>query len=162
MSASTAAKRTGEIEACRFTVSRADGAEYETDGLREEFMYRDLGVAEATGGNVHAHIIRAKHLHGGHNGLHRHVVGFQFALVLQGWVSFFYEDHGEIVYRKGDAVTVPGNTLHELREYSEDLELLEITMPAVYDTVRKDGSRMPTPGQKQRISERVGGTPESD
>jgi quercetin dioxygenase-like cupin family protein len=142
----------------RFTVSRAEGAEYETDGLREEFVYRDLGVADATGGDIHAHIIRAKHLHGGHNGLHRHVVDFQFALVLKGWVSFYYEDHGEIVYRQGDAVTIPGNTLHELREYSEDLELLEVTLPAIYDTVRKDGTAMATPGQKQRISERVAGS----
>ena len=155
MSASAAP---GETRAYRFTVSRAEGAEYETDGLREEFVYRDLGAADATGGDIHAHIIKAKHLHGGHNGLHRHVVEFQFALVLQGWVSFYYADHGEVVYRKGDAVTVPGGTLHELREYSEDLELLEVTRPALYDTVRKDGTRMPTPGQKQRIGERIAGS----
>lgn len=154
MSASAAP---GGTRAYRFTVSRAEGAEYQTDGLREEFVYRDLGAADATGGDIHAHIIKAKHLHGGHNGLHRHVVEFQFALVLQGWVSFYYADHGEVVYRKGDAVTVPGGTLHELREYSEDLELLEVTRPALYDTVRKDGTRMPTPGQKQRIGERVSG-----
>ena len=141
-----------------FTVSRADGADYETDGLREEFVYRDLGVADATGGDIHAHIIKAKHLEGGHNGLHRHVVDFQFAMVLEGWVSFYYEDRDEeITYRKGDAVTVPGNTLHELREYSDDLALLEITSPAIYDTVKKDGSHMPTPGQKERIGERVAG-----
>lgn len=140
-----------------FTVSRADGAEFEPDGLREEFVYRDLGVADATRGEVHAHIIKAKHLKGGHNGLHRHVVDFQFAMVLEGWVSFFYADHGEIVYKKGDAVTVPGDTMHELREYSDDLELLEITIPAVYETVKKDGSHMPTPGQKERIGERVAG-----
>ena len=76
-------------------------------------------------------------------------------MVLEGWVSFFYVGHGEIVYRKGDAVTVPGGLLHELRDYSEDLELLEITMPAVYDTVREDGTAMPTPGQKVRIDARV-------
>jgi quercetin dioxygenase-like cupin family protein len=140
-----------------FTVSRAEGAEFETDGLREEFRYRDLGVADATHGEVHAHIIKAKHLNGGHNGLHRHVVDFQFAMVLEGWVSFFYADHGEIVYKKGDAVTVPGDTMHELREYSDDLELLEITIPAIYDTVKQDGSHMPTPGQKERIGERVAG-----
>jgi hypothetical protein len=50
---------------------------------------------------------------------------------------------------------VPGNTLHELLDYSEDLELLELTSPAVYRTVREDGSEMPTPGQKVRIEERT-------
>lgn len=151
----TSAPAPAEAADYSLVVSRAEGAEYETDGLREEFVYRDLGAADATGGDLHAHIIRAKHLRGGHNGLHRHVVGFQFAMVLEGWVSFFYVGHGEIVYRKGDAVTVPGGLLHELRDYSEDLELLEITMPAVYDTVREDGTAMPTPGQKVRIDARI-------
>ncbi len=137
------------------TVSRAADGAFETDGLREEFVYRDLGAADATHGGVHAHIIKARHLRGGHNGLHRHIVDFQFAMVLEGWVSFFYDGHGEILYRKGDAVTVPGGLLHELRDYSEDLELLEITSPAIYDTIREDGSRMPTPGQKERIGERL-------
>ena len=158
MTASAVARGTGKTRPYRFVVNRAAGTQYETDGLREEFVYRDLGVADATGGDIHAHIIRAKHLHGGHNGLHRHVVEFQFALVLEGWVSFYYEEYGEVVYQKGDAVTIPGNTIHELRDYSEDLELLEITLPAVYDTVRKDGTRMSTPGQKQRIGERIAGT----
>ncbi len=138
-----------------FEVRQANGAEYETDGLREEFMYRDLGIADATKGHVHAHIIKAKHLDGGHNGLHRHVVDWQFAMVLKGWVSFFYEDHGLIKYEEGDAVTIPGNTLHELKDYSVDLELLEITSPAVYETIKVDGTQMPTPGQKVRIDERI-------
>ena len=146
-----------EVRCDRFVVNHAQGAVYETDGLREEFVYRDLGVADATGGTVHAHVIRARHLEGGHNGMHRHVVDWQFAMVLKGWVTFFYEDHGLIRYDAGDAVTIPGGTLHELRDYSSDLELLEITIPAVYDTVRADGSAMPTPGQKERIRERTGG-----
>ena len=140
----------------RLVVSRADGAEYETDGLREEFVYRDLGLADATGGDFHATSSRPRHLNGGHNGLHRHVVDMQFAMVLKGWVSFYYADRDEeLVYREGDAVTVPGNLLHELRNYSEDLELLELTHPATYATIRADGSSMPTPGQKERINERL-------
>ncbi len=89
--------------------------------------------------------------------MHRHVVDFQFAMVLKGWVSFFYADQGELRYEQGDAVTIPGNTLHELRDYSADLELLEITVPAIYDTVKEDGTHMSTPGQKARIGERIAG-----
>jgi len=139
----------------RFVVNRSKGAEYETDGLREEFVYRDLGLADATHGDFHAHIIKAKHLEGGHNGLHRHDIDLQFLMVLKGWVSFAYVEQGEIRYEQGDTVTIPGNTLHELLDYSQDLELLELTSPAVYKTVRKDGSEMPTPGQKVRIEERT-------
>ena len=139
----------------RFVVNRSKGAEYETDGLREEFVYRDVGLADATHGDFHAHIIKAKHLEGGHNGLHRHDIDLQFLMVLKGWVSFAYVEQGEIRYEQGDTVTIPGNTLHELLDYSQDLELLELTSPAVYKTVRKDGSEMPTPGQKVRIEERT-------
>ncbi|HUU71737.1 MAG TPA: cupin domain-containing protein [Burkholderiales bacterium] len=139
----------------RFIVSRSKGAAFETDGLREEFAYRDLGLADATCGEFHAHIIKAKHLDGGHNGLHRHHIDLQFLLVLKGWVRFAYVEQGEVRYEQGDAVTIPGNTLHELLDYSEDLELLELTSPAVYRTVRQDGTEMPTPGQKVRIEERT-------
>ena len=147
-----------ESQGYQFVVSRSSGAEFETDGLREEFAYRDLGLADATHGDFHAHIIKARHLDGGHNGLHRHVVNLQFAMVLKGWVSFYYAEHGEVRYEQGDAVTIPGNTLHELRDYSENLELLELTGPAVYNTVRQDGSAMATPGQKARIEERTSAT----
>ena len=142
-------------EKYRFVIGRSKGAEFETDGLREEFVYRDLGLADATHGEFHAHVIKAKHLNGGHNGLHRHAIGLQFLMVLKGWVSFRYVDQGVVRYEQGDAVTVPGNMLHELLDYSEDLELLELTSPAVYRTVREDGSDMPTPGQKVRIEERT-------
>lgn len=139
----------------QFVVNRAEDAEYVTDGLREEFVYRDLEVADATGGQLHAHIIRAKHLEGGHNGMHRHIVDWQFAMILKGWVSFYYEPHGLIRYEAGDSLFVPGRTLHELRDYSEDLEILEVTSPAIYDTIKADGTPMPTPGQKQRIQDRI-------
>jgi len=60
-----------------------------------------------------------------------------------------------VLYERGDAVTVPGNKLHELLDYSEDLELLELTSPVVYETVRKDGPEMPALGQKVRVEERA-------
>ena len=53
-----------ESQGYRFVVSRSKGSKYETDGLRQEFVYRDLGLADATHGKFHAHIIKAKHLDG--------------------------------------------------------------------------------------------------
>ena len=107
MAGAPARKEAAAPEDYRFVVSRAEDAEFETDGLREEFIYRDLGVADGTQGHIHAHIIKAKHLEGGHNGLHKHVVDWQFAMVLKGWVSFFYEDYGLFKYEQGDSVLVP-------------------------------------------------------
>src|SRR3546814_20007449 len=43
----------------KFVHAVADGAAFETDGLREFFQYRDLGIKDATDGRYHAHVIRA-------------------------------------------------------------------------------------------------------
>lgn len=42
-----------------FTVSHAEGGAFAGGGLRAFFEYRDLGIAEATGGRFGAHVIRA-------------------------------------------------------------------------------------------------------
>src|SRR3546814_14137530 len=43
----------------KFVHAVADGAAFETAGLREFFPYRDLGIKDATDGRYHAHFIRA-------------------------------------------------------------------------------------------------------
>src|SRR3546814_19497413 len=43
----------------KFVHAVADGAAFETDGLREFFQYRALGIKDATDGRYHAHVIRA-------------------------------------------------------------------------------------------------------
>ena len=42
----------------KFTVNRAKDNAFVDGGLRVYRAYRDLGIAEATGGRVHAQIIR--------------------------------------------------------------------------------------------------------
>ena len=69
-----------------FSVSRAEGAVYET-GLLGFMEYRDLGIAKATHGQVRAHVIRVKKdgpgAHDLHTtGLHQHLCDFQMFYVL--------------------------------------------------------------------------------
>jgi hypothetical protein len=45
--------------AMKFSASHAKDARYEDGGLRSFFVYRDLGIKEATGGRAMAHVIRA-------------------------------------------------------------------------------------------------------
>ena len=55
-------------------------------GLRAGGLYADLGVAKATGGQFHAHVIKVnpeKHDHDGTTGMHRHDYDFQFNYVLK-------------------------------------------------------------------------------
>ena len=52
----------------------------------------------------------------------------------QIWVIFKYEKEGEFKLKEGDCVhQIPG-IKHEEIEHSVDLEMLEITMPADFET----------------------------
>ena len=121
-----------------FSTSYAKDAEY-TDGLRDFLEYRDLGIRDATNGAFRAHVLRVKK--GGDTGdlhttgLHRHHLDFQMIYILKGWIRFTYEDHGECTFGPGDCCLQPPGIVHNELECSDDLELLEITSPANYETV---------------------------
>ena len=129
----------------RFSVSRAEGAVYQT-GLRSFMEYRDLGIADATHGKVRAHVVRIKKdgpgAHDLHTtGLHQHLCDFQMFYVLKGWIRFVYDGHGEHTFREGDCVLQPAAIVHNELECSDDVEILEIYSPAVHET--KVVERMP-------------------
>jgi len=118
----------------RTVVNRAEGAHFDA-GLRSFFAYRDLGVREATRGAFGAHVIRAVPGEGAAPRWHRHDLGFQLVLVLRGWVTFEYEDIGEVTLRVGDSVLQPPMVRHREVAHSDDLELLEVTAPAAFGTL---------------------------
>ena len=117
-----------------FVVSRAKSARFSDTGLRSFFSYRDLGIKDATAGGFGAHVIRAKQAVDEPQGAHRHDLGFQMVYVLKGSVTFWYEGQGETRLDAGDSVLQPPGILHEIRACTEDMELLEITMPADFAT----------------------------
>lgn len=117
----------------RTTVSRAEGARFDA-GLRAFFAYRDLGVDGATGGAFGAHVIRAVPGEGPRPQWHLHDLGFQLVYVLRGWVTFEYEDIGEVTLHVGDSVLQPPRLRHREVAHSDDLELLEVTAPAAFAT----------------------------
>ena len=118
----------------RFVVSRAAGAEFDPKGLRSFFAYRDLGIGAATGGAYHAHVIRAKEACTAGTGRHRHALDFQLVYVLQGEVTFWYENQGTFTFKAGDSVLQPPGIAHELQSCSADCEILEIVSPAEFAT----------------------------
>jgi quercetin dioxygenase-like cupin family protein len=122
----------------RFVVSHARDADWER-GLRPFFEYRDLGVAAATGGRYHAHIIRAREPTTEGTGRHFHDLDFQIAFVLKGWARFHYEGQGEVLMEPGSCVLQPPGIRHDLLECSADLELLEVTSPADFGSHDADG-----------------------
>ncbi len=86
----------------RFTVSHLDEADFKIGGLRPYSAYRDLGIAAATNGLAHAHVIRmVKPFSPEMSERHHHHVEFQMAYVLKGWFSTEFEGHGVHVFREG-------------------------------------------------------------
>ncbi len=114
--------------------SRSQDAHWE-EGLRPYFVYRDLGVREATAGKVLAHVIRANEPCAGPMGYHSHKLDFQMVYMLKGSSHMYFEDGGEIEVKAGDAWFQPPGVKHEVLDYSDDFEVLEITIPADFATV---------------------------
>lgn len=122
-------------ETSKFSASHAKDAVFESGGLRSCFEYRDLGIRAATGGRVMAQIIRAKAGPEGGFGWHKHLLDFQMFYVLKGWIRFRYEGVGEVLCEAGSCVHQPPGIRHAEIAHSGDLELVEITLPAEFETV---------------------------
>jgi mannose-6-phosphate isomerase-like protein (cupin superfamily) len=121
----------------RIAISHHRDEDFKADGLRSYAHYRDLGVAEASHGLAQAHVIR---LIGPCNPaevskLHFHDVEFQMVYVLKGWVKTYMEGQGETLMKQGSSWTQPPRIKHLIMDYSDDVELLEVILPAEFKTV---------------------------
>jgi hypothetical protein len=121
----------------RIAISHYRDEDFKADGLRTYAHYRDLGMAAASHGLAQAHVIR---LIGPCNPaevskLHFHDVDFQMVYVLKGWVKTYMEGQGETLMREGSAWTQPPRIKHLILDYSDDVELLEVILPAEFKTV---------------------------
>jgi len=121
----------------RIAISHYRDEDFKADGLRAYAHYRDLGVAAASQGIAQAHVIR---LIGPCNPaevskLHFHDLPFQMVYVLKGWVKTYLEGQGETLMKAGSAWTQPPRIKHLIMDYSDDVELLEVILPAEFKTV---------------------------
>ncbi|MEX0316821.1 MAG: cupin domain-containing protein [Ruegeria sp.] len=117
-----------------FSISHADDSPFVGQGLRAFFEYRDLGIKGATQGKFGAHVIRAVPGMESPGAWHSHDLEFQMVYVTKGWVVFEYEGQGEHTLRAGSCVLQPPGIRHREVRHSDDMELIEITAPAQFDT----------------------------
>jgi len=120
----------------RIAISHHREEDFKADGLRAYAQYRDLGIAEASQGLARAHVIRligpcdpaevSK--------LHFHDVDFQMVYVLKGWVKTYMEGQGETLMKEGSSWTQPPRIRHLILDFSDDVELLEVILPAEFKT----------------------------
>ena len=112
--------------------------EWRANGLRDFFLYKDLGIKDATDGKVVAHLVKAHKAPVDGTGWHFHVLEFQIVVMNKGWAKFMYEDKVTLV-EAGDVVHQRPGMVHYLFDYSPDMEYLEICAPADFSTVRHEG-----------------------
>jgi quercetin dioxygenase-like cupin family protein len=119
-----------------FVASHLKDAAFKT-GLRSYAAYRDLNVEKATGGAVQAHVIRLlgkcdpkvvsiPHYHG---------VQFQMLYMLKGWMIGEYEGAGRVKMTAGSCWIQPPGIRHQVIDYSDGCEMVEIILPAQFATV---------------------------
>lgn len=131
----TSARRAKPRRPQRFTVSHHREEDFDR-GLRAYSAYRDLGIAPATSGMVQAHVIRmTKPFTAEEVAIpHFHDVEFQMVYVLKGWFRTELEGEGVHTFTAGSCWIQPPRIRHTVRGYSDDCELLEIVLPADFET----------------------------
>jgi mannose-6-phosphate isomerase-like protein (cupin superfamily) len=114
-------------------LSDGAAAAFTRDGPRADVEYRDLGWAKASGGAIGAKHIRAIRPFDAATGWHWHDMTGHFVYVLKGWIAFRYGgvDH-EVVVHAGGALSQPAGVAHNVVGRSDDLELIEINLPAEF------------------------------
>jgi len=129
----------GPLELARslsgFARSTAAGATWNREGLRPDNEYRDLGLAAATGGKIGVKHIRAIAPLPHATGWHWHDMTAHFVYVLRGSLTFrFAGVEGDVTLREGEGLSQPAGVPHNVIARSDDLEVLEVNVPAAYGT----------------------------
>lgn len=113
-----------------------EDASFHRDGPRAFVEYRDLGLAEASGGKIGAKHIRAIRPFDKETGWHWHDMSGHFIYILKGWIRFRFEGvEDEVTVKAGTCLSQPAGVPHNVVGQSDDLELIEINLPADYATV---------------------------
>lgn len=116
----------------RFVWHKSAEASWEPWRL-EGFVHREFGFADATGGLATARVARVSGTPTEKSV--QHDAELLFLFLLEG--SFTLKSHGHEDHRleARDSVVIPAGMPHALSDCSSDLELLEVALPAGFETV---------------------------
>ena len=99
-------------------------------GRRKFFTYTDLGVTAASQGRMRAQLTTAITGMTQPTGWHYHLCDSQFVYALRGWVDLEFEDGTKVRVKAGDSIFIPGGLRHNETATSDDLQILEVSVPA--------------------------------
>lgn len=118
----------------RPVISKGSDAKY-VEGRRSYIRYRDLGVKDASNGHFNGVIAEGTGEPIQPTGWHYHDCVAQLTYVLDGWARIEFEDGTVETIEAGDAVFIPGGVLHTESDASENIRVLEYTIPGEIGTV---------------------------
>ena len=117
-------------------VSRRDAPSI--PGRREFFTYCDRRAKEGSVGRMNAQTMTAIKGMTEPTGWHYHECECQFLYILNGWIDMEFESGERLRLEQGDSLYIPGGMLHNETATSEDMELLEVSIPSVIGTIPCD------------------------
>jgi mannose-6-phosphate isomerase-like protein (cupin superfamily) len=129
-----AAERPAAGPKMKAAVTSAKAPDY-VEGRRSFFKYRDLGVTRASEGWMRAQVMSAVTGMTQPTGWHYHVCEGQFVYALKGFVELEFEDGSQCRLEAGDSCFIPGGLKHNEIRTSDDVEILEVCLPANMGTV---------------------------
>ncbi|WP_238370138.1 cupin domain-containing protein [Heliomarina baculiformis] len=112
---------------------------------RAGMHYRDL-IPDRLGGSIIASHIRIPDGGPVPDMVHFHKVGFQLIFCINGWVDVVYEDQGpKMRLTAGDCFIQPPEIRHRVLEASDNVQVIEIGVPAEHVTEIDHDMELPTP-----------------
>ncbi len=111
---------------------------------RAGMQYRDL-IPSRLGGSIIASHIRIPDGGPVPDMVHYHTVGFQLIFCYRGWVDLVYEDQGDpFRLHAGNCVIQPPEIRHRVLFASDNIEVIEIGVPAEHVTTIDHEMTLPT------------------
>ncbi|KNG95648.1 cupin domain-containing protein [Pseudaestuariivita atlantica] len=111
---------------------------------RAGMQYRDL-IPDRLGGSIIASHIRIPDGGPVPDMVHYHSVGFQLIFCIRGWVDLVYEDQGPpFRLHAGNCVIQPPEIRHRVLYASDNIEVIEIGVPAEHITTIDHQTPLPT------------------
>lgn len=102
------------------------------EGRRDFLKYRELAESDS---EFRAQVVSARQGMTEPTGWHYHVCGAQFIYILNGTIDLDLEDGRSIHMVAGDSLYIPGGMKHNETSMSADVEILEVMIPKLEDTI---------------------------
>ncbi|MEP5614182.1 MAG: cupin domain-containing protein [Cyclobacteriaceae bacterium] len=114
---------------CHHLANKADWKEWKIPG----FEYRDTGISKSTNGVASVHV--ARRLNHDYNKVKiSHEADILFTFVMQGSFELLADEHPTNQLKIGDAYVIPPNCKYQMQNCSDDVELLEVSLPGDFET----------------------------